>query len=426
MPDQFFTKHPSVQYVRLQWVDYSGILHARVVPKSRCYNIWQGGTKQYLAQNCLIVPISISPECNPDGPQRWELAPDWDSLRPCGFAEQHATVMCYLNHLIPKQEFARAKCPRYLLDNVLDMYEGGPRILIGFEVEFVLLDKDLNLNVPLDRPTGYSPMSGLRGDRLTLLEDVCRALEKSQIQIHDFHSEVDLQIEITLTPDEPKQAIDKLLHTQETIRSIAVTHGLKASMTPRPILNGPQNGSHMHLSLYPLPDTADSFIAGILGNIKALCAFGMPNYDSYVRVTDDGAGCFIGWGTENRDLPIRKVAANRWEFRFCDATANLYLFVACLLSAGLDGMKRELELTWKDCMIFQENLDPIRLAEHGMSEKMPKNLETTVAAAKLNESVKKWVGEPLFNQYIKVKEKELEKFSKLTDDERRRRFLSFF
>jgi glutamine synthetase len=334
--------------------------------------------------------------------------------------------MCYLDHIVPKQESASAKCPRRALERLLAGFAGGPQILVGFEIEFVLLDSDLNLATGLDRVSGYSSMAGLRGDTLSILEEICEALEKADIAVYDFHPEIADQLEVVLSPAEPMQAIDCLMHAQETIRAVAVTHGLRASLAPRPVFNGPQNGSHMHLSLNPLPRSADSFIAGILQNIKALCAFGMPSFDSYVRVTDDGAGCFIGWGTENRDLPIRKITENHWEFRFADATANQYLFMATLLSAGIDGMQKQTKLLWKDCMIFQENLTAEKLKEYGMSEKMPKSLKITIDAAKGHEGLKEWIGETLLAQYLKVKEKELEKFPTLTDEQRRQKYLLFF
>jgi glutamine synthetase len=64
--------------------------------------------------------------------------------------------------------------------------------------------------------------------------------------------------------------------------------------------------------------------------MAALCAFGMPNFDSYVCVAHDKAGVWIGFGTENRDLPVRKITDEHREFRFADCTANFYLFMAAV------------------------------------------------------------------------------------------------
>jgi glutamine synthetase len=112
-------------------------------------------------------------------------------------------------------------------------------------------------------------------------------------------------------------------------------------MAPKPTLSGPSCGLHLHISVDTLRhDQADSFLAGILGHMSSLCAFGMANYDGYVRSASDAAGAWIGFGTDNRDLPVRKISDCHWELRIMDSTANPYLFTAVVLLAALDGEKR--------------------------------------------------------------------------------------
>lgn len=424
--NRFLLAYSSVDYFRFQWVDYSGISHAKVIPKAHCIEIATNESRLSLAQNCLIVPISTAPESFPSGPQRWELSADWSSLRVCGFAPNHATVMCFLTQVEPQLRTPFEMCPRTTLRRAVEAFAEGPDILVGYEIEFVLLDQNLELAKSLDRVTGFASMAGFRGERLLLMEKICDSLLKSGIQVHDFHTEMQDQLEIVLRPASPMEAIDSVMLAQETIRTVAIAHGVQASMAPRPVFNGPQNGLHTHLSLNPPSDHTESFLQGVLENLKPLCAFGMPNVDSYARVTDDGAGCFIGWGTENRDLPIRRINTNHWEFRFVDATANQYLFLATLLSAGLEGMKTRAELRYKDCMEFRENLTTQRLRDFGMSEKMPDCLHHTIMALKNCEKIRGWLGESLLMQYVQVKEKELEKFEQVHDEARRQRFLQFF
>ncbi len=57
----------------------------------------------------------------------------------------------------------------------------------------------------------------------------------------------------------------------------------------------------------------------------------MANYDSYVRSVSDATGAWIGFGTQNRDLPVWKIGDRHWELRMMDGTANPYLFVAAVL-----------------------------------------------------------------------------------------------
>jgi glutamine synthetase len=151
------------------------------------------------------------------------------------------------------------------------------------------------------------------------------------------------------------QAIDALMIGQETIRTICVRHGLRATMTPKPVFTGPRNGCHVHLSISPLAEP-DFFLAGLLRKLKSLCVFGMSNYDSYCRVAGDGAGLWIGWGVENRDFPIRQISSGHWELRLLDATANVYLFIAAIISAGMAGMKQKHPLTIRNCPIVPSEL----------------------------------------------------------------------
>jgi glutamine synthetase len=57
---------------------------------------------------------------------------------------------------------------------------------------------------------------------------------------------------------------------------------------------------------------------------------------------------------------------------------------------------------------------------------MPNCLQDTIEALRHSEQMRRWLGESLVTQYVQVKEKELEKFEQVPDEERRQRFLLFF
>ncbi|KAJ4298044.1 hypothetical protein N0V90_005943 [Kalmusia sp. IMI 367209] len=235
----FLTANPSVEYFRFQWVDYSGIAHAKVVPKAYRVEIATNRSQLFLPQNCLIVTISAAPECFPASPQRWGLSADWSSLRVCGFKPNHATVMCFVTQIVLQSGTAFEKCPRTALKRVLEGFVSRYEILVGYEIELVLLDKNLNLAQSLDHITGFASMAGFRGERLLLMEEICNALQKSGIRVHDFHTEVPDQFEIVLCPVSLTEAIDSLMLAQETTHTVAITYGVKASMAPRPVFKGP-------------------------------------------------------------------------------------------------------------------------------------------------------------------------------------------
>ncbi|GAP92128.2 putative protein fluG [Rosellinia necatrix] len=252
----------------------------------------------------------------------------------------------------------------------------GAQILIGFEIELVLPDGSNNVVEPLDRLHGYSTTAGLRAGTLDLVEEIIDGLERSSVRAHHFHAELDNQLEIALSPETALEAVDSLVLAQEAIRAICIRRNIKATISPNPTMTGPLNGLHLHLSLSQRGQApADMFITGILDHMSSLCAFGMANYDSYGRSVSDCAGAWIGFGTDNRDLPVRKIGDWHWEFRMMDDTANPYLFVGVVLLAVLDGLHRETKLIWKDCKSFPDMMEEEKRIEYGITKKMPTTLK---------------------------------------------------
>lgn len=424
---RFFSDHPLVRFIRLHWIDYSGILRTRFVPKSRFLRIVAGEDQYKLAQTCMMMAGPL-PNCGSPDPQQWGLYPDVSSLRICGFAEHHAAVMCRVAHEdSDKNQFAN--CPRALLQSVLRelMAKHSMELLVGFELEFVLLDAHLEPVKSIDRIRGHALTAGLRGQGLEAVEEVVDALDKSGIGVHHFHTEVADQLEIALSPLPAIDAVDTLMLAQETVRTTFIRRGLKATFAPKPLANGAQNGSHMHISLQNASRVQmDSFLAGILDKLTSLCAFGMPSYDSYVRATEEGCGLFIGWGTENRDLPVRKVGHGRWEFRFLDATANTYLAMAAILAAGLSGIQESKPLEYKDCNVAPQELMPADLERYGITRKMPLSLRETLDTAAADQDIRRWIGSTLLLRYSQVKEQEISGFSAMSAEERRQAYVTYF
>lgn len=304
------------------------------------------------------------------------------------------------------------------------------KLLVGFEAEFVLLDESLNPpSQPLDQVTGDSTMSGLRGTNLNLMEEIVEAVETAGIYVHNFHTEGIKHFEIALSPLSPVASADALMCLHETIRTFSLRHGLKATLTPRPTLNaaqnGAQNGCHVHISLNPA-EKPDSFLAGVLQKVPQLCALGLANFDSYARIVSDGAGLWVGWGTENRDLPVRGIGADHWEFRFADATANIYPFLAVALATGGDGVDSRQDLAFKDLRAFPQSLTTKELSAFGIVQRMPSCLRESLDALSQDKDVKGWMGEALHSQYIQIKEVEIWTFAAMSDEDRRQRFLNFF
>ena len=349
---------------------------------------------------------------------------------------------------------------------------------IGFELEFNLLNPDYTIYNPLDSLIGYSMLSGLRSNTLTILEEIITSLQTSGIEVWHLHTELPHQLEISLSPGSPMESIDSLLYSMETIRTCFLRHNILVTFFPRPSLSpsGPQNGLHLHLSLSSqespeYQEILQTIVHTALNKMKALSAIGMANTESYVRAKPDSAGAWIGYGTENRDLPIRKISESRYELRMLDCSSNFYLFVAVVLSMGLGcldtledigidaagekdlttttGEKQQSESSteqstqdhlhpqssphpqsqqnkFQDCPLKAPTEGNANLRTYGITEKMPKSLQETIEAFNNDKEIESWIGRELHGQYVKIKGHEIDYARDMSDDERRLKFLQFF
>lgn len=173
------------------------------------------------------------------------------------------------------------------------------------------------------------------------------------------------QHEIDIKYDSALKSADNILSLKTALKAYTSGGDLKASWMPKPIYGSAGNGMHVHQSLwkddsnilyasknrYSLSKTALSFIAGQLAHAKALSAFVSPSINSYKRLIPGyEAPVYVCWGQQNRSALIRiprtteqkAKTGTRLEYRAPDCTANPYLAFAALLSAGLDGIKRNL------------------------------------------------------------------------------------
>lgn len=350
----------------------------------------------------------------------------WDSLQLCIFTPGHASVLCSI--ATDGEDDPYLQCPRHLLEETLHRIQEKDQtgFLIGFEIEFTLLNESFEPVQSVDPVISYCMNSGLRGNTLKIMEQICHALEQADIGVHHFHTEDPHQLEIALKENAPMQAIDGLVFACEAIRAIAAQHALKASITPKPTSCNVTNGLHMHISAQGL-EHPESFLAGILEKLRAMTVFGIANYDGFKGVGDGRAGEFVGWGTEHRCLPVRQIDSSHWELRFLDGTANFYLFLAVVLKAAMAGVNGKKALIQKDVRKLRKGIAATAWAEeYGVTEHLPRSIQEAIDASRADSDIAQWIGQYMFDRCISIKEIEVESFEPLTDEQRRHRFVKFF
>lgn len=109
-----------------------------------------------------------------------------------------------------------------------------------------------------------------------------------------------------------------------------------------------------------------------------------------------------------------------------DSTSNPYLFAATVLLAGLSGLSENIDLAWEDCHSFPHSLTETERIKYGLDSTMPNSLQGALDSLKTDLTMKAWIPQALLDSYIPVKEKEVEVFQKMTEDQRRLRFLEYF
>lgn len=142
-----------------------------------------------------------------------------------------------------------------------------------------------------------------------------------------------------------------------------------------------------------------------------VCAFSLPYEISYCRVKKLEAGDAVGWGTENRGAPVRKIKQGHWEIRFVDATSNIYLTVAALLSAGLLGIQGQEPLLWNGCSFEQSTCS----SDHDGGT-LPSSLERSLELIHDNAHVfGNFISSRLIARYVAVKNHEASNLKALGD-----------
>ena len=235
---------------------------------------------------------------------------------------------------------------------VADAEKMGVTFAFGTEMEFYLFQRDEAgepTRIPYDR-AGYMDIAPEdKGENVR--REICLTLEQMGIRPECSHHEQGPgQNEIDFRYSQPLTAADNAATFRTVVDSVAVRNGLAADFSPKPLSGQPGNGMHINISAKSADgaDVMPSLIAGILAHIAEMTVFLNTVDASYLRFGGSKAPRYISWSSENRSQLIRIPAAQgeyrRAELRSPDPLCNPYLAFALLIYAGLDGIRRQMEL----------------------------------------------------------------------------------
>ena len=413
-------KSRDVHFVRLWFTDVLGTMKSFAVSPSEIENAFADGMG---FDGSCIAGFSPAEESDmlafPD-PETFQVLP-W---RPS--ANAVARMFCDIR---TPDGAAFEGDPRQVLRRVVDKAaDAGYNFNVGPELEYYYF-KDAEAPTTLDRG-GYFDLTSL-DYASDLRRDTVLALEKMGIPIeYSHHENGPSQHEIDLRYTDALSMADAVMTYKLVVKEIAIEHGVHASFMPKPLVNEPGSGMHVHQSLvnaegenlfydendplgYNLSDLAKHYIAGILKYAPEFCLITNQYVNSYKRLMGERSipSC-LAWARTNRSTLLRvpgyrphRADACRIELRSPDPAANPYLAFAVMLAAGLAGIEEGLtpDDPIEDRNLFDFSLSALQDA--GLPT-LPMNLGEAVDLFEKSDLMREVLGEHIHSYLVQTKRAE--------------------
>jgi glutamine synthetase len=338
-------------------------------------------------------------------------------------------------------------CPRSILRRSINEMKAelgqDVEAILGPEMEWYYL-RMVDGKLSVTDEGGYmSPPSS--DGAYEVKKDIASALEQIGIIPDKIHHEVPhSKAEINFQPDSALNIADKIVLYKNAVKSLARAHGLIATFMPKPYSERAGTGMHLHLSLadkrsgtnlfsdikseHGLSKTALHFIGGLLDHAKGLAAIATPSVNSYKRlvpVPRFEAPVYLAWGVYNRSALIRVPPSppdsTRIEYRPVDASCNPYLAFACIVAAGMDGVKRKATPPGP----IQENVYHMSSEDRKKNgiERLPSSLGEALDELQKDALIRKALGDQVAEKYIATKRDEWLDYCTLVTDWEKERYL---
>ena len=410
-----------VKFIRLQFIDILGTLKNVAITDRQL--------EKALNNQCMFDGSSINGFVRVEESDMY-LRPDLDTFVIFPWRPQQGKVARLICDVYMPDGTPFEGDPRYILKKAINKAEAmGYTMNVGPECEFFLfeVDNDGNPTLKTNDKGSYFDLGPIdlgenaRRDMTLALEDMGFEIETSHHEVAAGQNEIDFKYADALV------TADNVTTFKYVVKSIAQRHGLYATFMPKPLHGVNGSGMHINISLMKngknafyngddelgLSSVAYNFIAGVLKHIKEICAITNPLVNSYKRLVPDyEAPVYIAWSSKNRSPLIRVPSARgegtRIELRSPDPSANPYLVLACLLLAGLEGIKNNLEPPkCIDKNIFDLSREE-RKREH--IENLPESLHEAIMYMQKSNLVKEALGKNTFEYYIMAKEVEWDNY----------------
>ena len=426
-----------LRLVALTWVDNAGITRVKAVPVDKLEAAAAWGVGMSPVFDVFVLNDSITTSRFVGGPGGdLRLHPDLAMFR--SLAAQPGWGWAPVDRY-NQDGTAYPACQRTFARRMVDTARSrGIDVQMGFEIEWFVGQETAEGTVV---PGCSGPAYGMTRivELSDYIRDVTAALDAEDVDVAQVHPEyAPGQVELSIASTDPVQAADLSVLVRQTVRAVTQRHGMRASFAPVVVPDLVGNGGHVHLSVwrdgrnlfaggegrYGLTTSGESFLAGILEALPALCGVGAPAAASYLRlVPSRWAGCFCCWGPENREAALRfitgpvgnqEVAANA-EVKCFDASANLYLLAGALIAHGLAALDESRALP-DEVEGDPALIEPAELERRGVA-RLPQSLADALRHLERDTVIADAMGGPLFESFLAVRRAEVELFAGSTPDQ---------
>ena len=359
-----------------------------------------------------------------------KILPDLSTYRILPYNKRIASIICDMHNNDGKPY---SSCPRQILRRQVEKINSlGYSFFVRPELEWYFLTKDLN---PADKGSYMDTPPKDQFHQLRRL--ICDDLIEAKIPLKTSHHEVGpSQQEVELIEKPALSQADNVQIAKMLIKLRAHENDMIASFMPKFFIDEAGSGLHIHQYLMKdgknvfaggenqISDSLRYYIGGIQKHVIAISAILNPLTNSYQRlVPDHEAPVFTSWGIGNRTALLRVPGyekSARVEYRAGDAGMNIYLGIAVLLAAGMDGIKHKIEPN----IPTSKNSDNLSQAEReklGINQ-MPRTLKESLDGFENDKLISKVLGEKFMKKYLSLKHQELFEYEKIKESKERQKW----
>ena len=420
-----------IEMIRLEYIDLNGINRGKLLPADMIDEIFESGIAFAAAVMAMsfdndVAEVKGLSEYNYDD---MKVVADPSTFVILPYLEKTALLLGDLYY----HNEPMVQSPRWFLKNMIHEYNKlGFNPVTASELEFFLFRKTAEGSlVPYTNHNCNCYTSNTRIDPQGFLSKLTSSLRAMDFRVlymnHEFYPG---QYEYNWSHEPALRNADETAMFKGICKDIAEVNDMQATFMAKPLNDNGGSGCHFHLSLVDV-DTGEnmfydkeqphemsalmtSFIAGVIKHARPLVAFLAPTINCYRRYRPDSfAPFYVGWGYDNRTtylrVPDERDKATRVEVRAASAATNPYLAIGGILAAGLDGIKNK--LTPPDAILTDLYHD----TEH-QKETVPRSLYRSLAELEQDEWLCQCAGEHLINNFIALKNLEVESFNNSVTD----------